>query len=57
MKSRSMKLGGGGRFAKLKRSLMREGKSADSAEAIAASVGRKKYGSKRFQRLSLAGRK
>ena len=39
--AQSMKLGGGGRFAKLKKSL--SGKVSDPG-AVAASIGRKKYG-------------
>lgn len=52
-----MRLGGGGRFKKLTGSLRRKGYSEKSAAAIAASVGRKKYGAKKFARLSLSGRK
>lgn len=54
---KSMKLGGGGRFQKFTRALRRKGYSEKSAGAIAASVGRKKYGKKRFARLALKGRK
>lgn len=56
-KGKSMKLGGGGRFQKLKDELMREGKSAKAAEAIAAAIGRKKYGKQKFQSLAAKGRK
>ena len=49
-----MKLGGGGRFAKLEKSL--QGKVKDPA-AVAAAVGRKKYGKKKFQQMATAGRK
>lgn len=55
--TKSMKLGGGGRFAKMKQAIMRTGKSAKSAEAIAATVGRKRYGKAKFQKLAAAGRK
>lgn len=51
----SMKLGGGGRFKKLERSLMRQGGVKDPG-ALAASIGRKKYGKKKFQKLAAAGR-
>jgi hypothetical protein len=51
-----MKLGGGGRFKKLKREIMSRGKSAKAAESIAAAAGRAKYGKKRFQRLSMTGK-
>lgn len=53
----SMKLGGGGRFKKLVKSLKAKGKSAGSAAAIAASIGRKKYGAKKFASLSKKGKK
>jgi hypothetical protein len=55
--AKSMKKGGGGRFAKMKKALEREGKSDDSAGAIAASAGRKKYGKKAFQRMAARGAK
>lgn len=51
---KSMKLGGGGRFAKLEKSL--KGKVKDPA-AVAAAVGRKKYGKAKFQKMAAAGRK
>lgn len=41
MAGKSMKVGGGGRFAKMVKSLEGKGKSAESAKAIAAS-GRKR---------------
>ena len=49
-----MRLGGGGRFAKLKAQL--KGKVADPG-AVAASIGRKKYGKKRFQKMAAKGKK
>lgn len=52
-----MKLGGGGKFAKLVKSLKGEGKSTGSAKAIAASIGRKKYGKSKFQKLATMGRR
>jgi len=52
---KSMKLGGGGRFAKLVSKLKGEGKSEESAKAIAASIGRKKYGKKKFQKMARKG--
>lgn len=57
MAKKSDRLGGGGRFAKMKGALEREGKSAESAGAIAASAGRKKYGKKKMARMSAAGRR
>ncbi len=50
-------LGSGGRFRACKRKMKAEGKSDESASAICASIGRKKYGKKRFQALATAGRK
>lgn len=49
-------LGQGGRFAALKQKIEDEGKSAESAGAIAASVGRKKYGKAGFQKLAAKGK-
>jgi len=54
---KSMKPGGGGRFAAMVNNLKGEGKSEESAEAIAASVGRKKYGKNKFQAMAAAGKK
>lgn len=51
---KSMKLGGGGRFQKLEKSL--KGKVSDPA-AVAASIGRKKYGKEKFQQMAAKGRK
>ena len=52
---KSMALGGGGRFAALKARLQKQGKSADSASAIAASVGRKKYGNAKMSLMAKRG--
>jgi len=49
------KLGSGKRFAALKRSLSRRG--VRNPGALAASIGRKKYGAKRFAKLSAKGRR
>lgn len=57
MPKKSMKPGGGGRFAALTSKLEKQGKSADSAKAIAAVAGRKKYGASRMAKFSAAGRK
>jgi len=51
------KLGGGGRFKALVGKLEGQGKSADSAGAIAASVGRKKFGAKKMANWAAKGRK
>ena len=53
-KGKSTKLGGGGRFAKLEDSL--KGKVSNPG-AVAASIGRKKLGTKKFQKLATAGNK
>lgn len=47
---KSMKLGGGGRFAALESRLA--GKGVHDPAALAASIGRKKYGAKKFGSLS-----
>lgn len=52
-----MKLGGGGRFAKLTGKLEKEGKSAESAKAIAASIGAKKYGQAKMSSMAAKGAK
>jgi len=51
---KSMKPGGGGRFAKLEKSLKGE---VSNPAAVAASIGRKKYGNKKFQAMATKGRK
>lgn len=51
----SMRLGGGGRFAALAASLSRKG--VRNPEAVAASIGRKKYGKKKFQLMSIAAKR
>ena len=53
---KSMKLGGGGRFAKLEKSIAAKGKVSNPA-AVAASIGRKKYGAEKMAKMSAAGRK
>jgi hypothetical protein len=49
------KLGSGARFKSLKKKLAKKG--ARNPGALAAYIGRKKYGKKRFAALSAAGRK
>lgn len=56
-KGKSNKLGGGGRFAQTVDAIKKSGKSTASAKAIAASIGRKKYGSAKFQSMAAKGRK
>jgi len=50
-------LGTGQRFAALVEKLTRGGKSKKSAQRIAAYIGRKKYGKKKFQELAAKGRR
>jgi len=54
---KSMRLGQGGRFKKLTDKLKSQGKSEESAKAIAASIGRKKYGKAKMAHWSEAGKK
>lgn len=54
---KSMEPGGGGRFAAMVSKLKGEGKSEGSAKAIAASIGRKKYGKSKFQEMAAKGKK
>lgn len=51
---KSMKLGGGGRFAKLKSELASKG--ASNPGALAGFIGRKKYGAKKMGSMSAKGR-
>lgn len=53
--AKSMKLGGGGRFAKLKGQLSSEPGVTDPG-ALAASIGRKKLGKSEFQNLAVKGK-
>lgn len=53
-KGKSLKPGGGGRFARLKDKL--KGKVKNPG-AVAAKVGRLKYGKSKFQKMAAAGRK
>lgn len=49
------RLGSGARFEALTKQLEKQG--ADDPKALAAYIGRKKYGKKKFQRLAAAGAK
>lgn len=53
--ARKPKLGSGKRFARLKSKLARRG--AKKPGALAAWIGRRTYGAKKFARLSAKGRK
>jgi hypothetical protein len=50
------KLGSGARFAALKSKIAKKGGVSDPG-AVAASIGRKKYGKERFQKLAAKGKK
>lgn len=49
------RLGSGKRFAKLRKTLARKG--VRDPGALAASIGRRKYGAKRYAKLSARGRR
>jgi hypothetical protein len=51
------KPGSGKNFKALVAKLKKQGHDQESAEAIAASIGRKKYGKERFQRMAAKARK
>lgn len=51
------KLGSGKRFSNLVNSMEKEGKSEKAAKAIAASIGRKKYGDKKMEKMAEKGMK
>jgi hypothetical protein len=55
MAGKSMKLGGGGRFQSLKEKIAARGNVSDPA-AVAASIGRKKYGKAKFQKMASKGK-
>lgn len=50
------KLGTGARFKALTRSIAAQG-NADDPAAVAASIGRKKYGAEKMAKMAAAGRK
>ena len=52
---KAMKPGGGGRFKKLKGKLARKG--AKDPGALAASIGRRKYGDEKFAEMAKHGKK
>jgi len=56
-KGKSLRPGGGGRFARLVDQLRARGYSEKRARAIAAAVGRRKYGSKQMAQWAAQGRK
>ena len=54
--SKSMKPGGGGRFAALKEKLSHRPGVTDPG-ALAAAIGRKRYGKAKFQKMAAAGKR
>ena len=56
-KSKRPKLGSGKRFGALVSVFRKRGMSPKKAAALAASIGRKKFGKKRFKKLSAAGKR
>ncbi len=54
--SKKPKLGSGKRFEKLEKSIAAKG-DVENPAAVAASIGRKKYGDKKMAKLSAAARK
>ncbi len=56
MARKSMKPGGGGKFAKCVKSVSRR-KGVKDAKAICAAAGRKKYGAKKMAKWAAKGRK
>lgn len=57
-KGSTAKLGTGARFNKLQSSIaQKEGLSKQAAGAVAASIGRKKYGNAKFQSMAEKGKK
>jgi len=56
-KGKSPRPGGGGRFAKLVGQLRARGYSARRDRATAATIGRRKYGSKQMAQWAAQGRK
>ena len=54
--SKMPKLGTGERFAKLTKSIAARG-NVENPAAVAAAIGRKKYGAEKMQKMAAAGRK
>lgn len=52
--AKSMKLGGGGRFQKLEAKLKHK---VHNPGAVAAAIGREKYGQKKMTKMAAAGKK
>jgi len=56
-KGKSLRPGGGGKFAKMVDALKKKGKTTEQAKAIAAAAGRKKYGKAKMTKWAAQGRK
>jgi len=56
MAAKKPKLGSGQRFKELTDKIKKEGYDREAAKAIAASVGRKKYGAKKMNVMAAKGR-
>ena len=56
-KKKKAKLGSGKRFKDVSKAIQKSGKSKEAADAIAASIGRKKYGKKKFAALGRKGKR
>ncbi len=54
--AKSMKVGGGGRFASLKRKIASRG-GVRNPGAVAAAIGRKKYSKEQFQKMAARGKR
>ena len=55
-KGKSLRAGGGGRFARLANKIKRRG-GVSNPKAVAAVIGRRKYGAKKMAEMSAAGRR
>jgi aspartokinase-like uncharacterized kinase len=53
---KTMKLGGGGRFAKLTKQIAKKG-GVSNPKAVAAAIGRKKYGATKMAKMAATGRR
>ena len=56
-KGKSLKPGGGGKFARMVDDMVQKGIPLKRAQAIAAAMGRKKYGMKKMSVMATAGKK
>ena len=56
-KGKSTRPGGGGKFMMMTDALMRKGMTKAKAKAMAAAMGRKKYGAKKMSSMAAKGRK